>query len=616
MGLSLVIPTWNGLEYLAKLLASLQEVEFSDDDEIIVADGNSSDGTPDFVRAVASSSSVTVKLVPLYDNFGFAGNTNAGLKEARPENDVVILNNDCLITNPDTFALLADAAYADPKLGVVSPIQLGVDGRIQAHGAGHLPFSQRGMTWSAGELPVGQYPGLRECEVVPFVCAFIKRDCLRAVGLLDEDFFAYFEDSDFCLRARRAGWKVGSLGSVTVLHAGPGSTAYRVAPRGKLYQESHEIFKKKWGPILDERFSQEVVWVGTSGIHTGYGFWSRHAQRAALDAGVRTFYQPGRVSPELDPPTGDPFLDDCRGHMGSPQMPQILIEHASRFPRASGRWKIGWTMSDVDHWPKEWIDGCAWVDEIWVPTEIDRQRLRGHGVTKPITVMPLGVDPGYFHPGILPWPHRPEVDFLFVSNFQWGIRKNPDLLITAFRDEFGKEENVALFIKTTPWVPEERIPFETRWWLREPAAPVVIYQYPVPDFALGQFYTQADCFVLPTSGEGWCLPAMEALACGIPVIITGWSAPVEWGMDERGQPLPGMHFIDYRYVECRSDMTLYRDSCWAMPDYHDLRRLMREAFTHRAEWRAAAQEGSRIIRTKFTWQALGERIRERLAALG
>jgi GT2 family glycosyltransferase/glycosyltransferase involved in cell wall biosynthesis len=615
MGISLVIPTWNGLDHLVKLFASLGEVEFADTDEIIVCDGNSSDGTQDFIRAVAESSSVTVKLVALYKNFGFGGNINAGLKEMREGNDVVILNNDVVITNPDVFQLLWEEAYANPKLGIVSPIQLGLDGRIQAHGAGQTPFSHLGKTWSAGELPVGQYPGLRECEVVPFVCVFIKRDCLADVGPFNEEFFAYFEDSDYCLRAGQAGWKVGSLGSVSVLHTGPGSTAYRVAAPGELYRQSHQIFKRIWSDALNRRFSHSVVWVGTSSLQTGYGFWSRHAQRAALDAGVLTHYQPGRLSPELDPPTGDIWLDDCRNHVGDPDMPQVIIEHASRFPRASGRYRIGYTMSDVDHWPKEWLEGCPWVDEIWVPTQIDRQRLIGSGITLPITVMPLGVDPGYFHPDIRPWAERPGVDFLFVSVFMWCVRKNPDLLIRAFRDEFSRSENVGLFIKTHPGLAGERIEQQTRWWMRKPSAPVFIYQHAVPDFALGGIYTQADCFVLPTSGEGWGLPPLEALACGIPVIVTGWSAPTEWGMNEQGAPLPGMHFINYEYVGCRSDMVMYRDSSWAMPDYDHLRKLMREAYENRNEWKAAALEGSRIVREKYTWTALGERIQERIAAV-
>ena len=137
------------------------------------------------------------------------------------------------------------------------------------------------------------------CEVVPFVCAFVKRACLDDVGLLDEDFFAYFEDSDFCLRAGERGWEVASLGDTSVVHLGPGLTSRRLGGTGELYRRSHVIFERKWGRKLDDRFPVEAVFVGGMDRSTGYGFWSRHAQRAALDAGVLTHYQSARYSPGI-----------------------------------------------------------------------------------------------------------------------------------------------------------------------------------------------------------------------------------------------------------------------------------------------------------------------------
>ena len=105
---------------------------------------------------------------------------------------------------------------------------------------------------------------------------------------------------------------------------------------------------------------------------------------------------------------------------------------------------------------------------------------------------------------------------------------------------------------------------------------------------------------------------MEALACGVPVIVTGWSAPTEWGTDEDGNALPGMNFLDHDLVECRSDIPLYRDSRWAMPKYDHLRKLMRAAYKNRDQWKAEAMKGSEVVRAKYTWARLGGRIRERL----
>jgi hypothetical protein len=96
------------------------------------------------------------------------------------------------------------------------------------------------------------------------------------------------------------------------------------------------------------------------------------------------------------------------------------------------------------------------------------------------------------------------------------------------------------------------------------------------------------------------------------VIITDWSAPTEWGKDQEGVPLPGMHFLDYDLQECRSDIPLYRDSRWAMPRYEHLRKLMRAAFENRHQWKAQAMNGSRMVRETLTWAHLGARIRGRL----
>lgn len=614
MALCIVVPSWNGLGLLRSLCAGLFQCDLGPDAQIIVVDNGSTDGTADAVRALEVVTEGTLRCVELPQNVGFAGAVNAGLAECPPGADVVILNNDVVINDPELFTTLRRVAAQTPGLGIVSPVILSADGTVQAHGAGHLPFSQLGKTWCAGERWVNQFPGVRRCEVVPFVCALVTAPCRAAVGGLDERYFAYFEDSDYCLRAKQAGFGVASTSEAAVVHLGPETTARRLTAPGELYRSSAAIFRQRWGAWLDSRYTADVVCVSDLAPTTGYGGWSRWAMRALLDAGVRTFHQSARVSPDREGPSPDLWTRDCQGRIGDRNMAQIIIEHGARFCRNSGRLRFGWTMSDVDPWPASWLEGLRWVDELWVPTECDRRRVQKSGANVPTFVVPLGVDPGYFHPGIAPWPGRPAVDFLFVSNFQWSIRKNPDLLIQAFRDEFKETEPVGLYIKTGVPKPDELLVYQTRWWHRQRGAPVWIRQDPVPDHELGGLYTQADCFVLPTSGEGFCLPALEALACGLPVIVTGWGPVAEVLSDEAGRPLPGVAFLGHKVREVRSDVPVYAGCRWAVPSYADLRRQLRLVYTERTQLRDAAASSSALVRSQKTWSTTALAILERLEA--
>jgi hypothetical protein len=83
------------------------------------------------------------------------------------------------------------------------------------------------------------------------------------------------------------------------------------------------------------------------------------------------------------------------------------------------------------------------MDEVWVPTEFNARGFRDSGLERPIHTIPLGVDPDYFHPGIGGYPN-PNSEFVFLSNFEWGERKEPWLLLRAFNDVFSAQEPVRL----------------------------------------------------------------------------------------------------------------------------------------------------------------------------
>jgi glycosyltransferase involved in cell wall biosynthesis len=97
----------------------------------------------------------------------------------------------------------------------------------------------------------------------------------------------------------------------------------------------------------------------------------------------------------------------------------------------------------------------------------------------------------------------------------------------------------------------------------------------VPTYQLGVVYRSADCFVLATRGEGWGMPVIEAMACGVPVIATDWGAQCDYMTADNAYPVP----VE-RLVPALAKCPYYAGFQWAEPSYSHLRRLMRHVFEH------------------------------------
>ena len=137
----------------------------------------------------------------------------------------------------------------------------------------------------------------------------------------------------------------------------------------------------------------------------------------------------------------------------------------------------------------------------------------------------------------------------------------------------------------------------------------------LPTEQLGCFYTAGNCFVLPTHGEGWGLPIFEALACGLPVITTGYGAPNETLRNDKGEPFPGVHFVDFEEGEAKTSYVYLEGNKWAMPKLDDLQKKMRFVFENYKEEKKKALKTSEIIRQKFSWDSCAIPIIERLKAI-
>jgi N-acetylglucosaminyl-diphospho-decaprenol L-rhamnosyltransferase len=256
--LSFVIVTHNGREMALRTLHSAQASLGGVEAEWIVADSASSDGTPEAIEREFAD--VEVLRVP---NRGFAAANNVGIGWAQGRY-VLLLNPDVEVLE-GSFADLVAALDSRPDVGIASVIQRGSDGELQfsmrrfpspARDLGESLFAARWPVFrSLQELDLRteryRFEASTDWAVGAFLCA--RAEAIASIGPMDERFFLYSEEIDWCLRARKEGWDVRHLPVMTVTHhAGR-------RDRGDLMAQlahSRSLFARK-----------HHGWLGALGIH-------------------------------------------------------------------------------------------------------------------------------------------------------------------------------------------------------------------------------------------------------------------------------------------------------------------------------------------------------------
>jgi len=298
--LSIVIVNWNTCELLRACLASLPAATGELDDEVFVVDNGSRDGSVAMVRERFPQ----VRLIAAGANLGFARANNLALE--RTTGRAVLLLNPDTVCPPGSLAQLLAAADAHPDHGGCGPLLVGADGEpTTSYGnfpalrfpwlrpiAG-LPLGRRWRQWSCfTHVPRRGEPD-RTVAYVVGACLLITRAALERVGSLDERFFLYFEETDWCLRARRAGLPVRLVTGVEVVHLE--GRAAELASRFSLIQfhASHRQFMAKHRglhAVLHLRLA--LLWAkGLQAVWHALHCWSprrrRLARRYAFEAGLQ-----------------------------------------------------------------------------------------------------------------------------------------------------------------------------------------------------------------------------------------------------------------------------------------------------------------------------------------
>jgi len=259
-----------------------------------------------------------------------------------------------------------------------------------------------------------------------------------------------------------------------------------------------------------------------------------------------------------------------------------------------------------------WADLMNRSDKIFVPSNATKNLFKWNDIIVPIEVIPYGTDPEIYKPKKEP----NNGTFIFLSVNSWtgnvGDRKGTDLLVKAFDEEFTEKDNAKLVLKIgTFWAENPDYMKCIVDILGHTNENIIFNNNYVPEKELASHYQRSDCFVAPTRGEAFGLTIINAMACGLPVIVT---KDVNSGHMDFCKGKDSVLFVDAPTVK-QGDLRFYaQGNMLAEPDLDSLKKQMRFAYENRKDLSEKAIKNSEEIRTKWTWKETARKLKEAIEA--
>ena len=395
--------------------------------------------------------------------------------------------------------------------------------------------------------------------------------------------------------------------------------------------------------VTDVEDAGNVVWSGPVFDPSGYGEESRHMllaldqELASAESGgrgaseMRIAVQPIRWSDNDSDVSPEDFdrIGILAERTVKPGFVQILHNFPTLWERhPQARTYIGRTTFETDRLPQEWVRACNKMDWVWVPSEFNRRTFVDAGVeASKLVVVPecLDTEPYGDLGRKLETPKlvrdlKKRASFTFLSVFDWTLHKGWDVLIQAFLEEFAGDPMVQLVLKvwSSNGYAEEQIREQAEIVRRRfedctaDISRVRLMMERLSQDGLIALYRAADAYVMPSRGEGWGRPYMEAMACGLPTIGTNWSGNTAF-MDADNS-----YLLDYSLVPIPEagwkEVPGYRGHRWAEPSVTHLRQVMRRVYERPDERIAVGARARQHILSNFSRETVGKQMREALDA--
>lgn len=331
-----------------------------------------------------------------------------------------------------------------------------------------------------------------------------------------------------------------------------------------------------------------ISWNHIMPYYEGYGYVGQMMIKGLTNIGIdtRVFYKSdiSYLNLEAMEALDKPRCFDCWGIWHHFWTKPNMMPHMKR---------AMYTMWESTKLNPGWVEALNQVDLILVPCEENVEIFRKNGVTKPIKVVEHGVDQTYYYYR----PKQKKAKFRVGTMGSLVPRKNPELLIRAFLDEFKHQDDVELYLKDT----NEDTEIERKY---KDQQQIIFNGKKLSPNEIGDLLATFDIAVFPSRGEGFGLGGLQAMGVGTTCICTNWGGFKQYLNPEYN------YALDYKLVDIdkvASNNTTYSGQ-WAEGDYDHLRKLLRYAYDHQDEIHDKGRRSAEWVKEYWTWERAAQQL--------
>lgn len=297
---SIILLNWNNWNETQECLESLEKVNYPNF-EIIVVDNGSKNGDEARIQEFCLKAKIYRVLPKLYakedkikaifnkENLGFAGGNNVGIKYALENGAdyVMLLNNDAIVA-PDFLTELVNVGESDSRFGILGS-------RIYEYGTEAIAFDggkvNKWLTKGEHKAVEIKLQQLREVDYITGAAMLIKREVIKKIGLMREEYFLYYEDVDWCLRARKAGYKCILVPASRIWHK-ISATNKEGSPSYIYYHTRNGLMLAKFNGNMFQKIAAYLIgaWILLKQILKILFVPQKHIWAKSMTKGVIDFY--------------------------------------------------------------------------------------------------------------------------------------------------------------------------------------------------------------------------------------------------------------------------------------------------------------------------------------